>query len=151
MRNGHHSLLLADGGYGSEEFLATPPRQTSRTRTAAEERYQQVHISTRNVVERLFGQWKMRFPCLWIGMNFRNLNTVQATIIATAVLHNMCKMYVDSQPPELSESEERLYNLAREQEMRLQQNVIINGGQRLPATIRNNLLKNYFENIIAQQ
>lgn len=93
-RNGRESLLLGDGGYRTEPFLLVPLRQSTRERTPAEELYQRAHIATRNVVERFNGQWKKRFPCLWIGMRFRKLETVLNTIVATAVLHNICKKNV---------------------------------------------------------
>lgn len=54
-RGDRESLLLGDGGYGSETFLAVPLRQTNRQRTRAENMYQKAHISTRNVVERFNG------------------------------------------------------------------------------------------------
>lgn len=64
IRNHRHSLLLADGGYRAEPFVAVPLRNTNRERSRAEEEYRRSHISTRNVVERFNGIWKKRFPCL---------------------------------------------------------------------------------------
>ncbi|KAF0747835.1 putative nuclease HARBI1 [Aphis craccivora] len=36
--------------------------------TKAEKRYQRAHIGTSNVVERMFGVWKRRFPVLAVGL-----------------------------------------------------------------------------------
>lgn len=46
------------------------------------------HIQSRNVVERLFGVWKRRFPCLHYGMRL-HLQKTLTVIVATAVLHNI--------------------------------------------------------------
>lgn len=51
-KNGRQSLLLGDGGYRSEIFLATPLRQTNQQRSRAEELYRRAHVTTRVVVER---------------------------------------------------------------------------------------------------
>lgn len=75
-RNQRKSILLGDGGYRAETFLATPLRATNPMNRPSERLYQRAHIATRNVVERFMGQWKKRFPCLWIGMRFRKLETV---------------------------------------------------------------------------
>ena len=146
--NGRESLLLGDGGYRSETFLAVPLRQTNRQRTQAENNYQRAHISTRNVVERFNGQWKKRFPCLWIGMRFRKLETVMSVVVATAVLHNICKIRGDHLPPPLSRDEEEEYERALD----IERNIIANMQQRRgtqanrqPATIANEMLRNYFE------
>lgn len=150
IRRGRISLLLGDGGYGREEFLAVPLRVTQRQRTQAELLYQQSHITTRNTIERLFGQWKKRFPCLWIGMRFRNLDTVVHVIQATAVLHNLCKNCGDLLPPPLSPMEEDLYNAAVEQERQFSEENHRQRGRIMPATICNDFLRNYFERITAQ-
>lgn len=142
-RNNEESLMLGDGGYRSERFLAVPLRQTNQVQSRAEEMYQKAHISTRNVVERFNGQWKKRFPCLWIGMRFRKLDSVLDVIVATAVLHNMCKMNNDDVPP-LTDDEEIQYNLAREHQP---QNI---QGPVLPNRIVNELLKNYYERLSAR-
>lgn len=76
VRHGRLSLLLGDGGYRAEEFLATPLRATNALNRMSERMYQRAHISTRNVVERFIGIWKRRFPCLWVGMRFRKLEVV---------------------------------------------------------------------------
>lgn len=145
-RNGVESLLLGDGGYASETFLAVPLRQVNRERTLAERLYQRAHISTRNVVERFNGQWKKRFPCLWIGMRFRKLETVLNVIVATSVLHNLCKVHGDHEPPPVSPNEEAAFNRA----LRIERDIILNMQQqqianRQPGSIVNATLRNYFE------
>lgn len=64
VRNQRASILLGDGGYRAETFLATPLRATNDLSRPSERMYQESHILTRNVVERFMGQWKKRFPCL---------------------------------------------------------------------------------------
>lgn len=58
----------------------------SNPRTVQEERYNKVQIKSRNSVERLFGVWKRRFPCLQIGLATK-LSTTANLIVACAVLH----------------------------------------------------------------
>lgn len=148
-RNQRESILLGDGGYASEIFLAVPLRQTNRQRTRAENMYQNAHVTTRNVVERFNGQWKKRFPCLWVGMRFRNLETILDVIVGTAVLHNICKMHGDNDPPPLTPHEEQQYNEALRIERDIIQEMLQQQrrarGHRQPATIRNEMLRNYFE------
>lgn len=105
--------------------------------------YQAAHIKSRNIVERFMGQWKKRFPCLWIGMRFRKLQTALNVIVATAVLHNICKLRGDTEIPHLTPEEELRY----EQAVR-QQHAFQNVRQQMvpvPNTISNQLLKFYFE------
>lgn len=56
--------------------------------TPAQQGYNSAHIKTRNVVERLFGQWKNKFRCFFNGMQM-SLDTAKASIIALAILHNL--------------------------------------------------------------
>lgn len=147
MRNGVHSLILGDGGYRSEEFLVVPLRENHQERTHAEELYQKSHISTRNVVERFMGQWKKRFPCLWIGMRFRKLQTTLDVIVATSVLHNICKICYD-QPPPLTPEDEIEYNIALNDDRVNAQN---QPPQNRPTRIVNVMLRNYFEKLAAQR
>jgi nuclease HARBI1 len=55
-------------------------------RTAAEQRYNRYHKSTRRLVECTFGIWKERFPCL----NHLRLKPTFAAkvVLACAALHN---------------------------------------------------------------
>lgn len=149
VRRQRMSLLLGDGGYRAEEFLATPLRATSAQNRMSERMYQRAHISTRNVVERYMGQWKKRFPCLWLGMRFRRLPVIQNVIVATAVLHNICKNQGDTDAPTLSRMEEVLYNEAVQQERDIRNS--LHTRQRLPNTISNTFLRQYFENAANEQ
>lgn len=79
--NGH---LLGDSGYACTRYLLTP---VLRERTAAEGRYNAAHRRARNVVERVFGIWKRRFPCLQYTLRTK-IPTSQLIIIATSILHN---------------------------------------------------------------
>lgn len=51
------------------------------------------------MIERLFGIWKRRFPVLAIGLRTKE-DTTMATIVATAVLHNLLIQENDVMPPE---------------------------------------------------
>ncbi|KAL0879297.1 hypothetical protein ABMA27_003076 [Loxostege sticticalis] len=86
-RYGNH-YLLGDGGYFNKNFLLVP---ISQPQTTAEEAYNKCHIATRNtVLERCFGVWKRRCPCLEKGITLNKTSTVNQVIMASAVLHNMC-------------------------------------------------------------
>ncbi|GBP37779.1 Putative nuclease HARBI1 [Eumeta japonica] len=78
--------LVGDNGYPSLPFLLTPIEPPPLDPPS--ERYNGAHIKTRNVVERTFGVWKKRFPCLSKGLG-NKLSTVSNIIVATAVLHNL--------------------------------------------------------------
>lgn len=61
---------------------------------ANEVRYNSSHTRTRNIVERAFGAWKRKFPCLSLGIHTKLL-TAQAIICATATLYNIGLKYRD--------------------------------------------------------
>ncbi|CAH2100828.1 unnamed protein product [Euphydryas editha] len=92
---GNH-YLLGDGGYFNKNFLLVP---ISQPQTTAEEAYNKCHIATRNTVERCFGVWKRRCPCLEKGITLNKTSTVLQVIIASAVLHNMCIELNEVEPP----------------------------------------------------
>lgn len=77
--------LVGDSGYMCTNYLLTP---LANPTTDSEERYQNAHVRTRNVIERVFGVWKRRFPVLQVGMSLQIQNVLRI-IVATAVLHNM--------------------------------------------------------------
>ncbi|KAL3243122.1 hypothetical protein MRX96_047596 [Rhipicephalus microplus] len=72
--------------------MADPPPDSS------ESRYQAAHMHTRNTIERAFGVWKRRFPCLDMGL--QNLAERSAVITtACAALHNLAVLRQDAEPP----------------------------------------------------
>ena len=82
----HNVWLLGDSAYWLKPWLLTPVVSPS---TANERKYNIVHKSTRLVIERTYGIWKMRFRCLYRSLTLspiRNLNVV----LATAGFHNKC-------------------------------------------------------------
>jgi hypothetical protein len=80
------SSLLGDSAYWLKPWLLTPVLSPS---TAKERKYNTAHTSTRSVIERTHGIWRIRFHCLYRALTLspiRNLNVV----LATAGLHNKC-------------------------------------------------------------
>lgn len=78
--------LVGDSGYPTLPFVLTPIRPPPEDPPSI--RYNRAQIKTRNIVERTFGIWKRRFPCLSRGLG-NNLATVSHIIVACAVLHNI--------------------------------------------------------------
>lgn len=93
------SLIVADSGYPNKNYIMTPLLNVS---SPEENLYNESQIRTRNCVERSYGVWKRRFPILSLGIRL-NFQKVQAVIVATAVLHNICCMNKEENLPELSE------------------------------------------------
>ncbi|XP_018397713.1 PREDICTED: putative nuclease HARBI1 [Cyphomyrmex costatus] len=96
------NVLVGDSGYPVKPYLMTPLQQV---RNNAEALYNESIVRTRNVVERKYGVWKRRFPALAMGIRLK-LDTVQAMVVATAVLHNKA-----------CDEKERLPPINREQEI----------------------------------
>ncbi|XP_026736278.1 putative nuclease HARBI1 [Trichoplusia ni] len=90
----HSGYLIGDSGYPCLRFLLTP---VGTPTTHAEQTYNRVHVKTRNVVERTFGRWKRRFPCLSRGLG-NKLTTVSNIIVACAVLFNISLSTNDMMP-----------------------------------------------------
>lgn len=102
-----NGLLLGDSGYVLKPWLLTPKLTPT---TAADRKYNSCHKSTRCVIERTYGIWKMRFRCLHRGLIFtpeRNINI----IVTTAVLHNICterRIPLDEMEPAVDEEEQEI-------------------------------------------
>nr|XP_034187731.1 uncharacterized protein LOC117607760 [Osmia lignaria] len=60
----------------------------------SEEKYKEIQIRTRQIVQRTFGVWKRRFPCLTRGLTTKFLCST-ATVVACAVLHNLALIFND--------------------------------------------------------
>ena len=88
--------LVGDGGYACRSYLMTP---LLNPQTQAERNYNKSQIKTRQVIERVFGMWKRRFPCLKFGLRTK-LDTTLSIIVAVAVLYNIGKRIGDELPEE---------------------------------------------------
>lgn len=91
-----NDLLLGDSGYPNRSYIITPLNNPLKQ---GENIFNESQIRSRNVVERTFGIWKRRFPVLSIGRRC-NITLVQQMIIATAILHNICRQ---NNSPELDD------------------------------------------------
>lgn len=66
LKNGEiGGILLGDSAYTCTKYMLTPLRQPT---SPAEIRYNQAQRKTRSVIERAFGIWKRRFPCVGNGL-----------------------------------------------------------------------------------
>ncbi|ERL87295.1 hypothetical protein D910_04690 [Dendroctonus ponderosae] len=99
------SVSLGDGGYNIRPYLLTPLQQPANR---AEQLYNESHIRTRNIIERIF-------PVLAYGCRLK-IDTVLIIIIATAVLHNICGEQNEEEPPD-PEDLERFIHLMQEDEV----------------------------------
>ncbi len=100
----------------------------------AERRYNLSHARTRGIVERLFGVWKGRFPCLSLGLR-NKVDNCFAIIVAVAVLHNIAIMYQE----EALEEDERV---GMEEDV---QDVYDGEDDRLGNVVRRALIRNHFQ------
>lgn len=76
---------MGDSGYALKNYLITP---LSNPQTEAEKKFQRAQIKTRNVIERIFGILKRRFPALSLGFRTK-ISTTLVAIVSAAVLHNL--------------------------------------------------------------
>ncbi|XP_026738240.1 putative nuclease HARBI1 [Trichoplusia ni] len=126
--------LLGDSAYPLKSYLLTP---LLNPQTQSQQLYNEAHIRTRNCIERCFGVWKRRFPIVALTMRL-SLSRANAVIIATAVLHNICRLRSLSDiPPEVeildADVPSPSYNESSNQ---------------TGTTERDNLITQYFNNLI---
>ncbi|XP_054706478.1 putative nuclease HARBI1 [Uloborus diversus] len=94
--------VVGDAGYPLREYLMTAFAKPS---TDPQQRYNEALIAARNVVERQYGVWKKRFPCLTTALRC-DLENAQTIIVATAVLHNIALFEQDYYENEDSSEDE---------------------------------------------
>ncbi|XP_023312542.1 putative nuclease HARBI1 [Anoplophora glabripennis] len=132
-------LLGKDSAYPAREFLLTPLQNPI---TEAEQLYNEAHIRTRGIIEKLFGVWKRRFPILAYGCRLK-LQTILTVIVATAVLHNIARNMGEPEPPVPAEIDAHiLQQLVREGQIPVVP--MANHQQFLGPQVRRHLIQNYF-------
>lgn len=134
-------FFTGDGGYNIRPYLLTPLQEPV---TREEQLYNESHIRTRNIIERIFGVWKRRFPVLAYGCRLK-VDTILTLIVATAVVYNICKQNNEEEPPE-PEDIERFLQVMQEDEVPHIPNL---NNQILPLAnlVRRDLIDNYFRYI----
>ena len=98
--------------------------------TVPRERYNYSLKRTRSSVERMFGLWKKRFPCLSKGLGI-DIDTTMMVIMATAVLHNIAIMLREQQFPD-----EKIINYRKD--------TIALGYTKDGTKVRDEIVKKYF-------
>lgn len=93
-------ILVGDNGYPCLPFLLTPILNPETDEQIA---YNSIHRRTRQIVERTFGLWKRRFPCLARGLTTKLICST-TIVVACAVLHNLSLTY-DNKLPDDEENE----------------------------------------------
>ncbi|KAG0412993.1 hypothetical protein HPB47_009857 [Ixodes persulcatus] len=92
-------LLLGDAGNACMSFLLTPLANPG-VANSPKGRYQAAHLKTRNSVERAFGVFKRRFPCLDMRLQYKAERSA-LIITACAALHNLARLRKEPCPPAL--------------------------------------------------
>uniref|UniRef100_A0A3B4ZK63 DDE Tnp4 domain-containing protein n=1 Tax=Stegastes partitus TaxID=144197 RepID=A0A3B4ZK63_9TELE len=87
----HSGILLGDSGDAQTNFLFTPYLHPV---TPEQQHYNQAHIHTRGLVERMFGIWKNRFHCIRNTLCFE-----PRRCCVEAVLHYYQRQHGSSDPP----------------------------------------------------
>lgn len=96
-----------------------------------------IHGRTRRIVERTFGIWKRRFPCLSRGLQTKLL-TSTTIVTACAVLHNLSLIFNDI----LEEEEEEMENINEHDDVPLIPHWQLGDG----FLVRNALIERLFNN-----
>ncbi|KAJ8909773.1 hypothetical protein NQ315_014450 [Exocentrus adspersus] len=86
--------VVGDSGYPLKNYLLTPLLNPM----TPGEQYNEADIRTRNIIERLIGVWKRRFPVVAYGFRL-NLESVKTVIVATTILHNLAREMNEPEPP----------------------------------------------------
>ncbi|XP_069089250.1 putative nuclease HARBI1 [Pleurodeles waltl] len=84
----YQAWLISDSGYPSLPWLLTPVKHPT---SDAEDRHNEAHAHTRQVIERCLGLLKARFQCMHIsgGALLYNPQKVCQIIMACCMLHNL--------------------------------------------------------------
>lgn len=133
-------VLVADSGYGVKNYLIPP---LDNPNTPAEVLFNEAQIRTRNIIERVFGMWKRRFPILAYGIRLKR-EKVEALVIATAVLHNITKLMNDPEPPVDLEDQAAINYVNNMDILQQRQDNVLN----INNIFRHNLINEYFTGLL---
>ncbi|XP_043462830.1 putative nuclease HARBI1 [Leptopilina heterotoma] len=138
-------LLIGDSGYLLRSYIMTP---LLNPRTRNEQLYNESLIRTRNTIERTFGVWKRRFPILALGTRFQKMDSIMAMIVATAVLHNICRKSGEPLPPDDPQVQlpvpwEQILEEGRMPEVHNGPNIRLQGNQ-----VQQSLINGYFRMLL---
>ncbi len=99
------AVLLGDAAYPCRDWLI-PPLPTEQEQV--QQRFNDAHRLTRNLIERVFGVLKKRFYALKTGLRVRNMEFAGKLVMCAVVLHNLCILHGDAGDdlPELPESQQ---------------------------------------------
>ncbi|XP_017784326.1 PREDICTED: uncharacterized protein LOC108567998 [Nicrophorus vespilloides] len=87
-------ILVGNASYESEKYLLVEQVESqTKGESACKERLSEI----RNFVEKMFSEWKKRFPILSSGIRL-DMETTVSVIVATAILHNIAKEMKDDLP-----------------------------------------------------
>lgn len=89
-------LLVGNAEYPCLPFLMTPVKNPVTDEQIA---YNNIQSRTRIIVEKTYGVWKQRFPCLSRGLN-NKLICSTTIVVACAVLYNLSLIFNDNLPEE---------------------------------------------------
>lgn len=109
-----------------------------------EQLYNESHIRTRNAVERLIGVWKRRFPILAYGCRLKLDELYLMIIVATGVIHNICKDNNEDEPPDPQDIERFLEVMVADEVPHIP---AIQDGRLMGVQTRVNLINQYFADL----
>lgn len=113
--------------------------------TRVETLFNEAHIRTRVIIERLNGVFKRRFPILAYGCRLK-LDTTLVIIVACAVLHNICRDQNEDDPPD-PEDLELFLQVMEEDEVPNIPAVYVDQGVPVQATQTRQQIIEYFSTI----
>lgn len=88
-------VLIAGAGYTPLSYLITRmPQPTAFVDSIFNE---SLNFTLKHT-SKLYSNWKNRFPVLSLGIGVKDLDKIQAIIMATAVLHNIADQFEDDHP-----------------------------------------------------
>lgn len=89
-----NSHILGDAAYGIQKYVMVPFRDNGHL-TEIEKNYNQIHSSSRMIVERSLGLLKGRFRSILDKLPMTRTDLIPKYIVACCILHNICLLHDD--------------------------------------------------------